>query len=422
MKWILLSLFMALAPVGCGDDSSDDDDADGDADADADGDGDADSDGDGDGDGDADGDADPAGLRYGHFNIKELSTDKLLDDADQQVNAAAEVIARFNPDIVDINELQYDIEGLPTGDMPGAAYPVEPGGIDGGAENAQRLADRIAAANPDATYDHVLITVGNSGMWWDDTGDFDSWSLRGWGDWEGRFNTAVLSKFPILRDEVRVISDLAWEDLPDNQLADMEAEIGMVPPAGFPLFEKALIIVPVDLGTETLYLVLLHPVASPSRFDVINPYRNYDELHALALFLDGTLPGVEPLPAGAKFIISGDLNADPDSSDSDGIAGAAQLVTEHPSVVAVFPEGAGTEGRNGEYNTYMSGCGNDDGETVEDPRDAFQLQLDYILPSVTIGEPIDQAIFFPDFQSAREDFDLACYASDHRFLWADLDL
>jgi 3-phytase len=242
--------------------------------------------------------------------------------------------------------------------------------------------------------------------------------LRGWGEFKGRFNTAVLSRYPILLDQVRVIPDIAWEDLPDNRIAEMTADLGFGVPPGFPLFEKALQVVPVQIGDDVVHLVLHHPV-TPA-FDDINPYRNRDELHALKLFLDGALPGVEPLPEGAKFIIIGDLNADPE--DGDGIDGGIQGILEHPSVLAVFPEGAGTKGANGQRNTYLSGCGNDDGMTVADPTQKFQLQLDYLLPSATIGQPLETFLFFPDFETDREDFDLACHASDHRFLYVDLEI
>jgi hypothetical protein len=362
--------------------------------------------------------SDPLAIRVGHFNIKEFSTAKLLDGSDQQASAAAEVIARHAADIVCINEIQYDMVNTPSQGMPGAPF-AQPGGFDGGAENATRLADRVRGFDAAVDYTDRLITRGNSGFYWngDDLGQ--SWYiLRGWGEFAGRFNTAVLSRYPILRDQVRVITDVPWESLPENTIAQMERDLGFGVPPGFPIFEKSLNIVPVDLGEHgILYLVLLHTV-SPA-FDPINPYRNYDELRALRMFLDAELPGVEPLPEGARFMVIGDLNADPD--DGDGLPGAIQQVLEHPSVVAWFPEGHGTKGDNGQYNTYLSGCGNDDGVVVN-PTQKFQMQLDYILPSQNIGEPSAGAIFWPDFMAEQDDFALRCYASDHSYMFADVTI
>jgi hypothetical protein len=365
------------------------------------------------------GTAAPQTVRIGQFNLREMQSAKLMDAADEQATAAAAVLARFAPDIVSINELQFDMQGYPSAVSPGAPANTPHGGFNvAGAENARRLADRVAAAGG-PTYSDTLLTVGNSGYYWEgDTLGLDWYILRGWGEFPGRFNTAVLSRFPILVDEVRVISDIAWEDIPDNKIAQMKAEIGLDVPPGFPVFEKSLNIVPVQVGASKLYLVLLHPV-TPA-YDPINPYRNHDELRALRLFLDGELAGVEPLPAGAKFMIIGDLNADPD--DGDRLPGAIAQVLSHPDVVNHFPAGSGTKGNNGQFNSYLGGCGLDDGSVVEDPTARFQLQLDYLLPSQSIGEPSDSLLFFPDYQTAREDFDLACRASDHRFLYVDVEL
>jgi hypothetical protein len=365
------------------------------------------------------GGAGPRQVKVAHFNIKELTTKKLLDADDEQATAATQLVARIGADIVCFNEMQFDIDGTPTASMPGAPKTTTWGGFDGGAENARRFADRVATHDPAATYAETIHGVGNSGFYWegDDLGQY-FYVLRGWGEFEGRFNTACISKLPILRDQARIVSDIAWEDLPESTIALMKEETGFDVPAGFPLFEKGLHIVPIDVGGEVLWLVLLHPVAPA--FDPINTYRNFDELRALRLFLDGALAGVEPLPPDAKVLVMGDLNADPE--DGDSIEGAIQQVLEAPMLEPWMPVGAGTKGTNGQHNSYLSGCGNDDGVVVEDPTTKFQLQLDYMLPSKALGAPLDGAIFFPDFETEREDFDLACRASDHRLLWAVVEM
>jgi hypothetical protein len=362
----------------------------------------------------------PQTLTVAQFNLREFSTDKLIDPADEQASAAAEVIARFKPDIISINELQFDIQGLPTASMPGAPSGTTYGNFNGnGDDNTKRLADRIAAIDPEATYSNTLLTIGNSGFYWegDDLG-LDWYILRGWGEWRGRHNTGILSRYPILYDQVRVITDVAWDSLPENNIALMKSETGIDVPPGFPVFEKSLNVVPVQVGEQVIYVVLLHPVAPA--FDPINVYRNSDELRALAMFLDGTLPGVEPLPEGAKFFVVGDLNADPDEGDS--LPGAIQRIIEHPLLAVSYPAGAGTKGQNGEYNSYLSGCGHDDGTMVGDPADRWQMQLDYVLPSATIGLAKSSILFWPDHVSERDDFDLSCRASDHKFLMVEVEL
>lgn len=362
----------------------------------------------------------PSHIRVGQFNLREMTTKKLMDAADEQATAAAEVLARFAPDVVNINELQYDIQGVPTSSSPGQPKAdAKPGTFGGAAENAKRLADRVRGVDPTADYPYVIQTLGNSGFLWEGSNNGSAvFDLRGWGEWRGRFNTAILSKWPILEDQIRVIADFAWEDLPDNLIAQMETEQGLTVPQGWPLFEKCLNVIPVQIGDEVVHFVLLHPVTPV--YDVINTYRNHDELHALQLFLEGKLPGVDPLPEGAKYVVIGDLNADPE--DGDGIEGSIQQVLDHPGLTAFFPEGHGTKYSNGARNTYLGGCGLDDGSTVDDPTTHFQLQLDYLLPSKTLGTPTGGEVFFPDFKTAKDDFDLACRASDHRFVYEEIDL
>src|SRR5688572_2423807 len=59
-------------------------------------------------------------LRIAQFNIRELTTAKLLDSGHRQVEAAVEVISRFDADILSINEIQYDLAGVPEASLPGA--------------------------------------------------------------------------------------------------------------------------------------------------------------------------------------------------------------------------------------------------------------------------------------------------------------
>ncbi len=363
----------------------------------------------------------PSKITIGHFNIRELTTDKLLDENDEQATAAAEIIGRFNPDIMEINELQFDIENIPHTGNPGmpkadAKAPT----FNAGESNASRLGDRAGKTNSDAVWDYSVVTLGNSGLYWsgDNPSNADEFVLRGWGEFKGRFNTGLLSRYPILTDEIRVINDFKWKDLPDNHIADLEANEGIEVPDDFPLFEKSLNIIPVDIAGTKLYFVLIHTVAPG--WDRIGSYRNFDELHGVELFLSGELPGVDPLPDDARFIIMGDLNSDSDEEEgSDSLPGAIQQLANHPKVAAWYPSGNGTKGKNGAHNSYCSGCGHDDGTMVSDPTKAWQMQLDYMLPSETLGKPASGKIFWPDPKTEKADWELSCRASDHKMLFEE---
>jgi hypothetical protein len=359
-------------------------------------------------------------LRIAQFNIRELTTAKLLDAGHRQVNAAVEVITRFDADILSINEIQYDLVNVPVAGLPGATQvALGAVAVDGApAKNAARLADRIAAADGELDYKHTAMFLGNSGFaYTGDTGGHAELATRGFGEFPGRFNSALLSRYPIIKSGVRAIHDYRWRDLPGNRIAEIEATLGIAIPDDFPLFEKALFVVPVDVDGDVIYFVLAHPVSSG--FSAMNPYRNHDELRAIALFLSGELPGVEPLPAGAHFVVVGDLNADPEDGDGDR-AGIATLV-DHPLVDAHFPIGrGGSAGTHPERNTFLSGCGRETGPIVTNPASKLQLQLDYLLTSATLGEVQASQVFWPHHTTDAPNYMLTCYASDHRYVWMDL--
>jgi 3-phytase len=331
-------------------------------------------------------------------------------------------MARYDADIVSLNEVQFDIADVPTAGLPGAAAAT-PGAIaiDGEpAGNAARLAERIAAVDPELDYAHSVLFLGNSGFRYEgDTGGHAELEMRGFGEWNGRFNLGLISRHEILADEVRIVHDYPWHQVPGNSIATIESELGIAIPDDFPIFEKALHVVPVKLDTgAVIHFVLAHPVSSG--FNAMNPYRNRDEIHAISLFLSGELPGIDPLPEDAHFVVVGDLNADPEDGDGDGTVLRDELIG-HPRVTAHFPVGdGGTEGEHPERNTFLSGCGRDTGPIVTNPGSRLQLQLDYLLTSSTLGEVQASGIFWPDYETDLDEYTLACYASDHRYVWMDL--
>lgn len=351
----------------------------------------------------------PTKVRVAQYNIVDLGTDKLSDPNNEQVKAALEVVNRISPDFLAVHEIQYDLS---------ENVDAKPGDFDNGALNGERLAALLNQNNSGKPYRYSLLTLGNWGFYWPGYIPGVHWAFfasNGDPARPGGLNSALISRYPILEDKVRVIADFAWRDLPDNVLADLKADTGDEVPEGFPLFNKALIVAPVDVGGTLIYAILLH-TTSPIGFR-INKYRNRDQIKGLALFLEGKLPGVEPLPENARFVVLGDLNCDPE--DGDGLPDTAALFLNHPLIAAFNPSGAGTVGTNPAQNTHSSACMAPDGP---DPETKKQLRLDYVLPSLTIGTPLDGAVFFPDFRTAADDWKLACMASDHMLVWADLPL
>ncbi|RLB65719.1 MAG: hypothetical protein DRI90_01245 [Deltaproteobacteria bacterium] len=348
--------------------------------------------------------AGPHSLRVAQYNIYFLDTSKLTG-AGPQIEAAVQVVTRFNPDVLAVNEFQYDVEGT----------PPPPGTINGSGLNGARLMDRLNAVTQGAPYTHHLITFGNSGVSWsgyDGATDDPYFSEAGEGSTPGMFNYAIISRYPILADQARLIVDVPWLALEGHSGDALALATGITVPEDYPLFAKGLLIVPIQVGDHVLHVIANHPF--PPIAHVVRPYRHHDEILGMKLLLDGNLPGVDPLPPDARFVIAGDLNVDPD--DGDALPGTIDLLFDHPLVIPSQPaDGYGSVGHTPEQNTQASACPS---SSAPDPSTENQFQLDYLMPSTSIGEPLGTGMFFPDPTST--DWALACEASDHMLLWADL--
>src|SRR6185503_3415072 len=167
--------------------------------------------------------------------------------------------------------------------------------------------------------------------------------------------------------------------------------------------------VPIDLGGGILVHFLVdHP--TPPVFDGAedrNGKRNHDEIRFWADYLDparatyhrddaGTSGG---LPAGARFFIAGDHNADPVKGDS--VAGAALQFTTHPLI-------------NNSYIPSAAGVGNNTTNTADFAED---LRVDYVLPSRAGFNILSGGIFWPVSPASLV---TTINASDHKLVWLDV--
>ena len=63
-----------------------------------------------------------------------------------------------------------------------------------------------------------------------------------------------------MEDEVRIITEFAWTDLPDSTVEELESEEGIVVPPGYPLLSKAIAVVPIDVDGTVVDIVALHTI------------------------------------------------------------------------------------------------------------------------------------------------------------------
>ena len=169
------------------------------------------------------------------------------------------------------------------------------------------------------------------------------------------------------------------------------------------LSSKTHMDVPVELPDgSVLHVLASHP--TPPSFDGPedrNGARNHDEIRFWAEYIadaqflvddEGVTGG---LAAGARFVIAGDMNADPDEGDSFGNPIGKWLLT-NPRVNASFTPHVSAE------SDAQFGRASDDDDTA-----SFGLRVDYVLPS-------------RDFAILDGAIERVAASSDHAMVWIDV--
>lgn len=358
----------------------------------------------------------PAAVRFATYNTSLYDKESggliaRLERGDEGARGIATVLQRQRPDVVLLNEFDYD-----------------------SAQRAAELFQRrylevpqhgMAPIRYDYRYSAPVNTGEPSGLDLDNDGKNDTPNdAWGYGTHPGQYGMLVLSRYPIDALAVRSFQHFLWKDLPNARLP--------MNPDGTPFYSRAVWEklrlsskshwdVPVRTALGTVHFLVSHP--TPPVFDGPenrNGARNADEIALWLRYLDADAPwlcddrGVcGGLPADARFVLAGDLNAD--RHDGDGDHGAIGALLDHPRIDAGFvprSEGAvdvarrhGHE-REGDVAAHTGDFG---------PRTGT-LRLDYLLPSKGFSVR-DGGVFWP-----REDVPEAAWtkASDHHMVWLDL--
>lgn len=368
-----------------------------------------------------------AGIRVATFNVSmnrpadgDLRRD--LSTPDDQVTAVANILRQVRPDVVLLNEFDYDstseslelfrkdfLESPASVAMPGAPlkYPY--------------------------SYTAPVNTGINSGLDLNRNGSTnDAADAFGFGNFPGQYGMTVLSKLPIQKAAVRTFQKVLWRDMP-SAAVPVDAVTGK---PWYPqevwsqlrLSSKSHWDVPITIGRQSLHLLASHP--TPPAFDGAedrNGRRNHDEIRFWADYLSaersewivddsGTSGG---LTQNAHFVILGDLNADPADGGSYNIA--IRNLLRHKRVnAAVVPHSEGARQAaivQQKANTRHSGDPAYDTADFSD-RSVGNLRVDYVLPSLTLAVN-SSGVYWPTAGSRR---DQKRHSSDHHLVWLDVTL
>ena len=375
-------------------------------------------------------------VRFSTFNasLNRNSAGQLISDLstpnNTQAKVIAEIVQRNRPDVLLVNEFDFD----PTNT---ALTLFQTNYLSVGQNGASPIVYPHRFTAPSNTGVPSNLDLDNNGSV---GGPNDAF---GFGFFPGQFGMAVYSKHPIRTDEIRTFQRFLWKDmpgalLPDNPATPAPADwYSPAELAEFRLSSKSHWDVPIDIGRKTVHFLTSHP--TPPVFDDppffpagvdFNGRRNHDEIRFWADYLlpgshsryiyddKGTRGGLAP---GSLFVIAGDQNSDP--LDGDSIPGSAQLLLEHPLVNARnAPTSAGAVQQSalqgGANLTHRSDPAFDTADFADSA--PGNLRVDYVLPRRNM-QIVDSAVFWP--LNTDPLFPLVGVfpfpSSDHKLVWID---
>ena len=363
----------------------------------------------------------PATVRFATYNAS-LYSDKhgglvaRLEAGDAKASDIAAVIQHQRPDVLLLNEFDYD--------------------------PAHRAADlfqqRYLAIGQHGqapiSYPYRYLGPVNtgiaSGMDLDHNGKIQGGDdAFGFGLHPGQYGMLVLSRYPIDLKAVRSFQKLLWKDLPGAQSPrDPATGRDWYPPDiwnRLRLSSKSHWDVPVRTPVGLVHFLVHHP--TPPVFDGAedrNGIRNSEEIRFWSEYIgDRPSPWLcddtgacGGLASDAMFVIAGDHNADPVDGDSTGHP-MAQLL-EHPRVLRFEPPTS----QGAEAAAIRVGGGNltQKGVAAQDTGDfgprVGNLRLDYVVPST--GFVVHAGgVFWPLPGQTGGDW---IEATDHHMVWMDL--
>lgn len=381
-------------------------------------------------------------IRFATFNasLNRDSEGQLIQDLSNQDNNqaqnVAEIIQRNNPDVVLINEFDYDAKGTAAQLFQDNYLSVS----QNGAAPVDYSYRYVAASNTGIASGFDLDNNGTAVTNPDQPGYGND--AYGFGNFPGQFGMVLYSKYKIDTDKIRTFQNFLWQDMPGALLPDdlsTAAANDWYSPAelsAFRLSSKSHWDVPINVDGKIIHALVSHP--TPPVFDGDedrNGKRNHDEIRFWSDYITpdkgnyiyddtGKVGGLTP---GSSFVIMGDQNADPFNGDSTNNA-ISQLLNNELINTSVTPASTGgiqqADLQGGVNETHQGNPAFDTADFAEPPGN---LRVDYVLPSKDL-EITNAAVFWsrnddPQFNlvgTFNPNLPGGFPSSDHRLVWADV--
>lgn len=390
-------------------------------------------------------------LRIATFNVAlnrkkagELAND--LAKGDDQARRIAAIVQCVAPDILLVNELDYDettaqlfLDRYLRVSQPESRAPVL-------VQSDANLPDRdlrYVYTGPVNTGVDSGLDLNNNGRIHDPD---DAW---GYGAFPGQYGMAVYSRFPIVSEEVRTFQKFRWSAMPgalrpklpsnakkpESSVLDSDREETWFHSDAvweeLRLSSKSHWDIPIDIRGSRLHILASHP--TPPVFDGAedrNGCRNHDEIRLLRDYISDESTGAYlvddagtkgPIPSGSHFVIVGDLNSDP--MDGDGRSEAIRSLIDHPNIAKYeVPASRGAvdaaEKSAGANAKHRGNPAHDTGDFND--KNPGNLRIDFVLPSANC-KVIASGVFWPSASESATANELTT-ASDHHLVWVDIEL
>ena len=344
---------------------------------------------------------------------------KDIAERDPQVMNVAEIILRVRPDVILLNEIDHDPQGLALAGFQ-AILTEGVGDLDG------------------LNYAHTFLAPSNTGepLGLDLNGDgkvMGARDAKGFGRFPGQYAMAILSRYPL--GPARTFRDFPWSEIPWAK-APMN-------PDGTPYFSDEAwaalpfsskshwdVVVALPDGRD-VHLLASHP--TPPVFDGPedrNGLRNAAEIRFWVDHIDGAdwvrddSGQAGGLEENALFVVLGDLNNDP--TDGDGDDASIRALLNHQRIQDTAPRSPGAAVAKGRISqTHRADPALDTADWHESKDGPGNLRVDYALPSIGLN-PVGSGVFWPTPEDplarlvAEKSRKRA--SSDHRLVWVDVAL
>ena len=240
-------------------------------------------------------------VRFATFNVSMYDqsagalAQRLASPEDPQAKAIAEIIQRVRPDVLLLNEFDYEEQGLAIQNFAKNYLAIGQNVSNSSSGPAQPIEFPHHFYAPSNTGIHSGFDLDRSGavVRQPGTSDYggDCW---GYGEYPGKYAMLLLSRYPIDTQALRTFRNFKWRDMPRARLPSDPATEATNEWYSeeilddFPLSSKSHWDVPIKIAGQTIHVLASHP--TPPTFDGPedrNGRRNHDEIRFWVDYVGG---------------------------------------------------------------------------------------------------------------------------------------